>query len=135
MDVKAQIYPPFFEDMDEKESIEDKWDVCIHILENIIYMITSHRKKIWYMQEHTTLIEARKLFSAVYNPIKCFFDMYVTTHEMPNSYIKCKFTMKYREYMQWEITHFTCNLEVACRDLIGFVKVVYDTSNWITSQE
>ena len=32
VDVKAEIYPPFFEDMDEKESIQDKQDLCIHIL-------------------------------------------------------------------------------------------------------
>ena len=41
---------------------------------------------------------------------------------MPNTYMDCKFTMKYREYMQWEIAYFTSDLEVACRHLISFVK-------------
>ena len=85
-------------------------------------MITSHRNKVWYMQEHATLKEAQKLFSAMYNPIKWSFDMYITTHKMPNSYMECKFTMKYREYMQWEIAHFICDLEVACRHLIRSVE-------------
>ena len=41
---------------------------------------------------------------------------------MPDTHKDCKFTMKYREYMQWEIAYFTSDLEVTCRHLIGHVK-------------
>ena len=41
---------------------------------------------------------------------------------MPHSYKDCKFTMKYCEYMQWEIVYLTADLEVACRYLCQFVK-------------
>ena len=47
----------------------------------------SHRNKIWYIENHETLTEARHLFSSMYNPIKHFFDMYLDV-EMPNTY-KC----------------------------------------------
>ena len=40
---------------------------------------------------------------------------------MPSTYKDCKFTMKYHEYMRWELVYFTSNLEVSCRHLKEFV--------------
>ena len=74
------------------------------------------------MCKHKTLIEARHLFISIYNPIKHFFDMYIESQDMPEGYKDCKFTMRYREYMQWEIVYITVNLEVACRYLLAYVK-------------
>ena len=73
------------------------------------------------METHETLIEARHLFSSVYNPIKHFFNIYLDV-PMPSTYKECKFTMKYREYMRWELVYFTSDLEVACTHLKTFVK-------------
>ena len=85
------------------------------------YLLISHRNKIWCVEERETLIEARHMFGDMYNPIKCFFDLYLDV-PMPSTYIDCKFTMKYREYMRWELVYFTSDLEVACRHLKKFVK-------------
>ena len=41
---------------------------------------------------------------------------------MPEGYKDCKFTMRYHEYMQWEIVYITVNLGVACRYLLAYVK-------------
>ena len=41
---------------------------------------------------------------------------------MPSIYKDCKFTMKYRAYMRWELVYFTSDLEIACRALKTFVK-------------
>ena len=82
----------------------------------------SHRNKIWFMEKHKTLIEARTMFGAMYNPIKHFFDMYVNDDEMPSTYLNCIFTMQYREYMRWEIVHLTVDMEVACRYLKSYTK-------------
>ena len=73
------------------------------------------------MEKHETLIEARHMFGAMYNPIKHFFDLYLDV-PMPSTYKDCKFMMKYREYMRWELVYFTSDLEVACRHLKKFVK-------------
>ena len=73
------------------------------------------------MENHETLTKARHLFSSMYNPIKRFFDMYLDV-EMPSTYKHCKFTMRYREYMRWELVYFTSDLEVACRHLKTFIK-------------
>ena len=120
MDVYAEIYPPFDPEMD-LESIVDKRNLCLQGLDNIVYLLTSHCNKIWYMEKHETLIEARHLFGSMYNPVKHFFDLYLDVL-MPSTYEDCKFTMKYREYMRWELAYFTSDLEVACRHLKTFVK-------------
>ena len=64
------------------------------------------------MEKHKTLIEARTMFGAMYNPIKYFFDMYVNNKDMPSTYLEYIFTMRYREYMRWEIVHLTVDLKL-----------------------
>ena len=71
------------------------------------------------MEKHETLIEARHLFGSMYNPVKHFFDLYL---DVPMPSQDCTFTMKYREYMRWELAYFTSDLEVPCRHLKTFVK-------------
>ena len=105
----------------DPESIVNKRAFCKWGIDNIVYLLMSHHNKIWYMENHETLIEARHLFGSMYNPIKCFFDLYLDV-PMPSTYKDCKFTMKYREYMRWELVYFTSDLEVACRHLKTFVK-------------
>ena len=61
MDVKAEIYPPFNPEMDP-ESILDKQAFCQRGIDMIIYLLMSHHNKIWYMETHETLTEARHLF-------------------------------------------------------------------------
>ena len=48
--------------------------------------------------------------------------MYIESEEMPSVYKEFKHTMRYREYMQWEIVYITVDLEVACRYLLAYVK-------------
>ena len=48
--------------------------------------------------------------------------MYIESEDMPSVYKECKFTMRYCEYMQWEIVYITVDLEVACRYLLAYVK-------------
>ena len=72
------------------------------------------------METHETLTEARHLFGTMYNPLKHFFDLYLDV-PMPSTYKDCKFTMKYLEYMRWELVYFTSDLEVSCRHLKEFV--------------
>ena len=117
----ARIYPSFFPDED-RESIVDKRGMCSRGVEILEYLVSKHQKKIWFMNKHETLIEARHLFISMYNPIKHFFDMYVKSNEMPSSYKDCKFTMRYCKYIQWEIVYLTADLEVACRYFYQFVK-------------
>ena len=105
----------------DPESIVDKRAFCKRGIDNIVCLLMSHHNKIWYMENHETLTEARHLFGSMYNPIKCFFDLYLDV-PMPSTYKDCKFTMKYREYMRWELVYFTSDLEVACRHLKTFVK-------------
>ena len=105
----------------DPESIVDKRAFCERGIDIIVLLLMSHRNKIWYMENHETLTEARHLLGSMYNPIKCFFDMYSDV-EMLSTYKDCKFTMKYREYMRWELVYFTSDLEVACRHLKTFVK-------------
>ena len=76
------------------------------------------------MEKHKTLIKARTMFGAMYNPIKRFFDMYVNDDKIPSTYLNCIFIMQYREYIQWEIVHLTIDLEVACRYLKLYTKIV-----------
>ena len=102
IDVKAAIYPPFDPEMDP-ESIDDKWALNHRALANIMYLLTSHRMNIWYMGKHETLIEVQRLLSCkMYNPIKQYFDKYLDVPK-PSTYMECKFTMRYREYMHWEL--------------------------------
>ena len=72
MDVNAEIYPPFDPEMDP-ESILDKQAFCQRGIDMIVYLLMSHHNKIWYMETHKTLTEARHLFGSMYNPIKHFF--------------------------------------------------------------
>ena len=51
-----------------------------------------------------------------------FFNMHVKSNEIPSSYRDCKFTMRYHEYMQWEIVYLTTDIEIACQYLHEFVK-------------
>ena len=119
MDVNAEIYPPFNPKMGP-ESIRDKQDFCQRGIDMIVYLLMSHCNKIWYMETHKTLTEARHLFGSMYNPIKCFIDLYLDV-PMPSTYKDCKFTMKYHEYMRWELVYFTSDLEVSCRHLKEFI--------------
>ena len=96
--------------------------MCSRGIEILEYLVSKHQNKIWFMKKHKTLTEARHLFISIYNPIKHFFDMYISSNDMPSSYKDCKFTMKFHEYMQWEIVYLTTDLEVACRYLHQFVK-------------
>ena len=48
--------------------------------------------------------------------------MYIESEDMANIYRECKFTIRYCEYMQWEIVYITVDLEVACRYLLSYVK-------------
>ena len=121
VDVHVCIYPPFFPDED-KESIMNKREMCSRGIEILQYLISKHRNKIWFMCKHETLIEARHFFISIYNPIKHFFDMYIESQDMPDGYKDCKFTIRYHEYMQWEIVYITVDLEVACRYLLAYVK-------------
>ena len=102
--VNAAIYPPFDPEMNP-ESINDKWSFNDRALENIMYLLTSHRTKIWYMEKHETLMEAQTLFCDMYNPIKQYFDVYLDV-PMPSTYMDCK---------------FTSDLEVFCMKLKEFV--------------
>ena len=104
----------------DPESIIDKREFCYRGIDTIIYLLMSHHNKIWYMEKHEMLIEARNLFGAMYNPIKCFFDLCLDV-PMPSTYKDCKFTMKYLEYMRWELVYFTSDLELSCRHLKVFV--------------
>ena len=105
----------------DPESIVDKRAFCEWGIDIIVSILMSHRNKIWYMENHETLTEASHLFGSMYNPIKHFFDMYLDV-EMPSTYKDCKFIMKYREYMRWQLVYYTSDLEVACRHLKTFVK-------------
>ena len=117
--MKAAIYPPFDPDMDP-ESIDDKWSLNHRALANIMYLLTSHGMKMWYMEKHETLIEAQRLFHEMYNPIKQYFDKYLDV-PMPTTYMECKFTMRYREYMHWELAYIITDLELSCMKLKEFV--------------
>ena len=112
IDVKAAIYPPFDPDMDP-ESIDDKWSLNHRALTNIMYFLTSHRTKIWYMEKHETLFETHILFCEMYNPIKQYFDKYLDI-PIPTTYMECKFKMRYREYMHWELAYIITDLELSC---------------------
>ena len=48
--------------------------------------------------------------------------MYVNDKDMPSTYLECIFTMRYREYMRWEIIHLTVDLEVSCRYLKAYTE-------------
>ena len=113
------IYPPFDPEMDP-ESITDKQALNQQALDNITYLLTSHRAKIWFMEKHETLIEAQVLFHAMYNPIKRYFDLYLQ-ESMPSTYMECKFTMKYREYMCWELVYMTSDLDISYMKLKKYV--------------
>ena len=54
------------------------------------YLISSHGNKIRFMEKHETLIEARILFIAIYNPIMKYFDTYIDSVNMPSTYKDCK---------------------------------------------
>ena len=104
----------------DPEIITDKQALNQLALDNITYLLTSHRAKIWFMEKHETLIEAQILICAMYNPIKRYFDLYLQ-ESMPSTYMECKFTMKYREYMCWELVYITSDLEVSCMKLKKYV--------------
>ena len=101
-------------------SITDKQALNQQALDNITYLLTLHRTKIWFMEKHETLTEAQTLFHTMYNPVKRYFDIYLE-ESMPSTYMACKVTMKYREHMHWELVHITSDLEVSCMKFKKFV--------------
>ena len=121
VDIHKAMFPPLNPEMD-LESITDKWDNVLWALDTFSYLLMSHRNKLWFMEKHETLIEARTMFGAMYNPIKHIFDMYVNDKDMPSTYLECIFNMRYREYMRWEIVHLTVDLEVSCRYLKAYTE-------------
>ena len=100
----------------DPESNVDKKAFCEWGIDIIVLLSMSHCNKIWYMENHETLTEARHLFSSMYNPIKHFLDMYLNV-EMPSTYKECKLMTKYREYVRWELVYYTSDLEVACENI------------------